>query len=102
MKTLIVVMIGGKPEDWGIIPTFLDNDDPRPAAEQFNERYLGGWNPFEGFELDTITGELLYAGDPPTLPISMMFFRNERLVLYQHEWVLIMQPDDTWEIARMD
>jgi len=102
MKTLVVVMVGGEPEDWGIIPTFLDNDDPRPAAEQFNENYIGGWNPFPGFEFDTITGELLYKGDPPLRPKSAMFFRDERIVLYPHGWVMIIAPDDTWQISRMD
>lgn len=96
------IMIGEDPEDWGFIPSFLDLDDPRPAVEQFNERYIAGWNKFEGFTFDPVNGTLSYPGDPPYHPISAMLFRKERIVLYPSAWVLIIQPDDTWQVARMD
>ena len=53
-----IIMMGGDPEDWGLIPSFLDLDDPRPAREQFNERYVAGWNKFEGFTFDADQGTL--------------------------------------------
>src|SRR3982751_2684992 len=39
------------PEGLGAIPYFLDEDDPRPAREQFHERYNhgGGWRPMPNF-----------------------------------------------------
>ena len=88
---------------WGFIPGFLDADDPRPAREQFNARYLGGWSPGPpGLSFDFDTGTLTYPGDPPMTPISTMQFRDEMIVLFQSSWVLILQRDGSWEVARMD
>jgi len=89
-------------EVWGFIPDFLDEEDPRPAREQFNARYIGGWNPFPGFTLNIDSMELRYPGDPPMDPISCMIFRNEMICIYPSSWVLILQGDATWEVARMD
>jgi hypothetical protein len=101
-----LLMVGGHPEDWGIIPTFLDPDDPRPAKEQFDAHYMGGWNPFPGFTWDKETETLTYGeganADPPLKPISMLLFRNEVVVLFPGSWVMIIQLDDSWEISRMD
>lgn len=45
----------------GFIPSFLDIDDPRPAGEQFDERYK--WKPFRGFKMQQ-NGNLVYPGYP--------------------------------------
>ena len=38
------------PDMLGYVPGFLVDSDPRPAREQFNERYrFGGWKPNRGF-----------------------------------------------------
>lgn len=100
MKT--IYMVGGKPEDWGIIPTFLDDQDPRPAAEQFNENYIAGWNPFNGFTFDHSNLTLSYPGDPVYHVISTISFRDELILLFPSAWVVIVQPDDSWQVARMD
>ena len=59
-------------ETLGLVPMFLTDADPRPAAEQFEENYAhgGGWSPFEGFTLDTDNMELSYPGDPAIFPIG--------------------------------
>jgi hypothetical protein len=95
--------MSGLEDVWGFIPSFLDADDPRPAREQFNERYIGGWRPAPprlGFDFDTVT--LTYPGDPPMKPISAMQFRTEWVLLFPSSWVLILQRDGSWEVARMD
>ena len=97
-----MIMMGGDPVDWGFIPAFLDGDDPRPAAEQFNERYIGGWNPFEGFTLDLDDGVLSYPGDPPMKAVSAILFRDEWIILFPYSWVLIIQQDKSWQVSRMD
>lgn len=88
----------------GHIPGFLAEDDPRPAYEQFEDRYRhgGGWRPFEGFTLaEDLT--LHYPGDPPFKPLAFTTLRQEVIFIYQHAWVLIFQLDSkTWEVARMD
>jgi hypothetical protein len=88
---------------WGFIPDFLDEGDPRPAREQFNERYRGGWVPAPpGLKLDVSTLRLTYPGDPAMVPLSTMYFRDEVIVLFRSSWVCIIQPDRSWEVARMD
>jgi len=98
----MIIIAGGTPDDWGIIPSFLNEDDPRGAREQFNEHYHSGWHPFPGFTLDKDGLVLHYPGDPPVHAISVMRFRNELIVLFQFEWVMVFQPDETWEVCRMD
>jgi hypothetical protein len=86
----------------GFIPTFLDLDDPRPAKEQFAERYeFGGWRNQEGFTT-TVAGTLHYPGDPPLKPIAVMAMRDELIFVYLHGYVSIFQKDGTFEACRMD
>jgi hypothetical protein len=87
----------------GFIPTFLDLDDPRPAAEQFQERYVyGGWRPQEGFTNRNGTAILHYPGNPPFAPIAAMMLRDEMIFVYLHGYVSIFQKDGSFEACRMD
>ena len=103
----------------GLIPRFLDLDDPRPAREQFDENYAhgGGWKPFKGFALVNIdwTGHqmpipnwrLMYPGDPAYQPIGWCYLRDECIIAWPYNWVMIWKADGTitggdWEICRMD
>jgi hypothetical protein len=101
-SNLPIVIIGGAIEDWGLIPGFLDTNDPRPARQQIDQHYQGGWQPTAGFALDPDTMALSYPGDPTLRPVSIMLFRREIIALYPGEFVLILQPDTTWEVCRMD
>jgi hypothetical protein len=85
----------------GIIPDFLDENDPRSAGEQINEKYIGGWYPLRGFTL-LENGDLIYPDDPPLPLLWEAKFRNETIRIYQFSWVLIMQPDGSWEVSRLD
>ena len=91
------------PEHLGIVPGFLDENDPRPAREQFDERYAhgGGWRPMRGFKLGP-RYLLIYPGDPPLVPIARTRLRNELIIMYPYAWVVIVQPDQTFEGCRMD
>lgn len=98
----------------GMIPMFLSESDPRPAREQFNERYAhgGGWRSFNGFELSPgptpalLDGDnipnIKYPGDPIMPPLAYAMLRDEMIVIYQYAWVMILQPDGSYEISRMD
>lgn len=97
-----MITIIGSIDRWGFIPDFLDETDPRPAREQLAERYIGGWNPFKGFAFDAATMTLRYEDDPVLLPESALLFRDETLLIYQSDWVLILQKDNSFEISRMD
>lgn len=91
------------PTHVGFIPTFLDLDDERPAAEQFQERYIyGGWRNQEGFTRGDVRYSLKYPGDPTLLPIATMQLRDETIMVYEHGYVAIWQKDGTFEACRMD
>jgi hypothetical protein len=100
---LVQLKQGVSVEALGLIPSFLDQNDPRLAKEQFDANYQhgGGWFKYDGFEMDK-DHTLLGKGDPPLKPIATMWFRDERIFLYRHAWVAIVQPDETFEVARMD
>jgi hypothetical protein len=85
----------------GLIPTFINEDDPRSAREQFDAAYIGGWSPFKGFTMRP-DGDLLYPGDPPTKLLAWTKLHDETIRVYEHAWVAIVQPDGSYEIARMD
>ena len=91
------------PTHVGFIPTFLDEDDPRPAAEQFQERYVhGGWRNQSGFKEGNVRYSLHYPGDPPLYPIAAMKLRDETIMVYDYAYVAIWQKDGTFEACRMD
>jgi hypothetical protein len=90
-------------EHLGLLPTMLDDNDPHSAKEQFHKNYQhgGGWHPMQGFKLykdDT----LKYPEDPPLRPIAKLQFRDELIILYEHSWVAIIQPNRSYEVCRMD
>lgn len=88
------------PGHLGFIPSFLNEDDPRPAKEQFNTNYISGWFPSTGF---TMTGRVLnYPGDPPLKPLAILEFREELVLVYPYAWVAVVQRDGTFEVSRMD
>ena len=86
----------------GFIPSFLDENDPRPAKEQFNSNYISGWHSLPGFTLDLTVLTLKYPGDPPTKAIAETDLRQERIILFQYAWVAIIQKDGSYLISRMD
>lgn len=93
----------------GIIPMFLSEDDEAPAREQFDKNYAhgGGWSPMDGWTLGE-RGSLQYGdpseedADPPLHPYAFAKLRDEIILIYPHAWVVILQPDDSFEISRMD
>ena len=96
----------------GYLPHFFNESDPRPAKAQAHDNYAhgGGWNPFNGFELSkeiaenelTETYSIKYPGDPAYHELARGKLRNELIVVFPHAWVAIIQPDETFEISRMD
>jgi hypothetical protein len=88
---------------WGFIPSYLHEDDSRPAREQFDARYPGGWSPApRGLEFDGEREVLTYPGDPPLKARGALLFRHETLLLFDFDWVVIVQRDGSWEASRLD
>src|SRR6185436_6514294 len=91
------------PEYLGFIPGFLDEDDKRPAKEQFDDRYVSGWMPTGADKFKLLDGyRLKYPGDPVQQPLALTKLRDEVIVLYEGDFVAIIQPDRSFEVARMD
>jgi hypothetical protein len=93
-------------ERLGYIPQFLDKSDVRPAKEQFNEHYAhgGGWSPMNGWSFDPTSLRIKYSQDPSMLPIARMTLpkTKEIIYVYPNAWVLIVDSNASWEIARLD
>ena len=89
-------------ETLGFIPSFLDANDPRGAAAQINDAYVSGWSPMKGFELGLNPVSLKYPGDPRMYAVSHTTLRQERLYLFPSAWLLILQPDNSFEVSRID
>lgn len=87
----------------GLIPEFLSESSPAKAVEQLDQAYRhgGGWRPMRGFTLQP-NDNLYYPGDPPLAPLAQAMLRFERIVIYPHAWVAVIQPDRSFEVARMD
>jgi len=86
------------------LPYFLVVEDKRKAAEQFNERYRhGGWQPFGQAQFTLTENNILrYPGDPPLKPLAKTQLRDELILLYVSDVVVIVQPDRSFEVSRLD
>ncbi len=97
------------PDMLGFIPTFLSDEDPRSAREQFDYHYAfaGGWRPQKGFSMDE-AGTLTYGdpndedADPPLEVLCESVLREERIYFYHHAYVAIVQKNGSFEVCRMD
>lgn len=87
----------------GFIPTFLTETDPRPATEQLNTNYRhgGGWIPQSKFTM-LPNGNLSYPGDPPLPLLAETHLRDETIRFYDCSYLVVIQPDGSFEVARLD
>lgn len=88
----------------GLIPEWLDDNNPQSAKEQIDQNYQhgGGWRSFKGFKMNEATKALSYPGDPPMKPLAQAELRGELVLFYEHAWVAIVQTDGTFDVARID
>lgn len=90
--------------DLSVLATIITANDPRPLKEQIHEGYAhgGGYHPCKGFTLDFENLALRYPGDPPLRPLATTTINNERFVLFESDFCAIIQPDNAYDIIRMD
>lgn len=95
--------------DLSVLIYFLNTDDPRGAVAQLNDSYAhsGGWRSFKGFALlqkpgGPLAWRLSYPGDPPMRARAYCHLREETCVLFQSDWVAVVQPDGSYDVARLD
>ena len=91
-------------EGLGLIPLMLSEEDPRPAREQIDAHYQhgGGWRSMSGFKFNSGTYTLKYRGDPVMRPLAKTNLRKETILFYDFAWIVIMQPDGAYDVARID
>ena len=93
-------------ETVGYLAGWLSTNNPLGAAEQIDQAYAhgGGWQAFDGFTLepDNTLFSLTYPGDPPFFPKAIAHLRNEVILFYPYSWVGVVQPDGSFEVARID
>lgn len=91
----------------GMIPEWLEAAETTKISliEFFNHAYAhgGGWRPFKGFTLNE-DNSLKYPGDPALKPFVefTMDDRPDKVFMYDHAWVAIVQPNRSFEVCRMD
>jgi hypothetical protein len=87
----------------GMLPDMLDESDPRSARDQLDAGYQhgGGWDPNPKLKFNKKTVTLHYPGDPPFRALATMHLRDEMVVLFECDYVMILQTDGSYEIARM-
>lgn len=94
---------GITPGHLGFLPSFLSDEDIRPAKEQIDQNYAhgGGWLSLHGHTLEN--GHILkFPGDPPQLPLAWTTLRDEMILFYPHDFVVILQKDGSFEVSRID
>jgi len=84
----------------GFLALALSTADPRPAREQFDETF--GWTPRD-VHFDPKNRALFPPpGQPVMYPIAGTSLREEMIYAYEGSWVVVAQPDGSYEAARLD
>ena len=98
----------------GLIPAFFDPSDARDAREQIEDNYAhgGGWRPHptpEHWTFDPQTLTVTYDDkDPYEEPeqyhalASAKLPNGQAIIVFQSAWLLVVDPDGKWQIARVD
>jgi len=89
-------------EMMGVLPMWVDYEDPRSIREQFNEKYQFGLFEMTGGTVDPETGVHSYPEDPDLWPIGKMTLRDEIVWFYPYAMVAIKQADGSMFVTRMD
>ena len=90
------------PADLGLLPSFLSEEDPRPAQEQLDANYpWGGYWRSDKASIDN-KHRLCYPGEPPRDWLAAAVLRDEMILIYPGDFVVILQPDGAFKFQRMD
>ena len=81
--------------DLGDVPSYLDETDARPAAEQFSER----WRPID--ELWRLEGSALHGDGQAHELLGAIHLRNELVMLFEGSLVAIVQSDRSLEVTQI-
>jgi hypothetical protein len=87
----------------GLIPLWLNENDPRGLVEQMDSGYgMGGFKyPITGFK-EVREKCLKYPGDPVLKPLASLKLRDETLVFYDCAICAVFQKDGSFVAAKFD
>lgn len=103
----ITYLNGGNADHVGLIPYNLAEfaDPSADAKKQLHDSYPhgGGWFECPGFKLND-DNSLKYPGDPKLLPRASfpLGTKGEMVYIYDSAFIAVIQPDRTFNVARMD
>jgi len=89
----------------GSVPEMLSILNPLGAVDQIDAAYRpvgGGWRDSTGHRLDLEAGTLTYPGDQPRRLVAEASLRDERILFFNGAWVVVIQPDHSYRVARID
>lgn len=96
------------PDLVGLIPSFLNENDPTPIAKQIDAAYQhgGGWRPIAGMSLEApfrLRGHNDTRGYQP-IAFTHLSDREEQVlvIVFESGMTAIMQADGSYEVARLD
>lgn len=87
----------------GPVPTLLNANDMRTAAQQLDEILQLGWNPEPdnlGWEFHEDTS-LTFPGLPPLAPVARAQHGLERIYMYPAQWMVILQLSGSFQVGRI-
>jgi hypothetical protein len=103
-----VTQPGFEEQTLGLIPSFFDEADPRPAAEQLHANYIGGAHPLQN-------ASLTQTAEPGRLGLSFgarsfrVFeevaraqLRDEEIIVFETAWLAIRQIDGTFAVFNVN
>jgi hypothetical protein len=88
----------------GGLTTYLTSATTDPLWLQLDENSRSGWNPQlvadQGWELSA-DEHLIYPGLPPLAPAAYATHLGEKILVYPHGWVVIVQLGGAFSVARV-
>jgi hypothetical protein len=82
-------------EQFGELPSYLDETDERPAVEQFGKR----WCPID--ELFWLDGSALHSNGGVHEVLGAIHLRHELVMVFEDELVAVVQSDRSMEVSRI-
>ena len=92
-------------EALGLLPLMLSEEDMRSARDQLQWHCAQHSKPVVfttwGFTFNPKTYSLKADGTAINRPLAKSSLRDETILFYRFSWLVIMQPDDSYVVARI-
>ena len=86
----------------GFLIMFIDAEDKTSAVDQIDRHYNAYWNTIKNHTRIGDDGTMYYPDDPPQKPLASAQHFDETLYFYPSAWVVVVKPDKSFDIARID